>query len=84
MWITSSPTAPPVVLPSRSTRKFSSMIRNTGKSKTLQPQGTRGHRIPGGMAALRRTIHAENNERVIYDDPCHLAHAQQVWNQPKR
>lgn len=26
----------------------------------------------------------KNNERVIYDDPCHLAHAQQVWNQPKK
>ncbi len=25
----------------------------------------------------------ERKRRVIYDDPCHLCHAQQVWNQPK-
>lgn len=26
----------------------------------------------------------ETTKRVIYDEPCHLCHAQQVWEQPKK
>lgn len=29
-------------------------------------------------------VSAHENLKVIYDEPCHLCHAQQVWTQPKK
>lgn len=29
-------------------------------------------------------VEPKPEQKVIYDEPCHLCHAQQVWNQPKK